>query len=81
MRNSDEMDIIWNAFIIRYNINLDESRLLLQLLMDRLLKAFIKNEGKRAPSTCDAPPLNQMEQNAVMYMAGYVAASLLKKYK
>ncbi len=65
------------------NITLDESRLLLQLLMDRLLKALIKNEGKRAPSTCDAPapPLNQMEQNAVMYMAGYVAASLLKKYK
>ncbi len=43
------------------------SRLL--LLQDRLLKVLIKNEGKRA---CDAPPLNQMEQN------GYVAASLLK---
>ena len=81
MRTSDEMSSIWNAFVTHNSIAHDESQLLLQLLMDRLLKALIKNEGRRVPSTSNTPTLNQREQNAVRYMAGYVAVALLKKYK
>ena len=59
-----------------------ESHLCLQLIVDRLLKQLISNRVK-AQQTTTTPKsyaLNKRE-NAVRYMAGYVAVSLLKRFK
>ena len=60
-----------------------ESHLCLQLIVDRLLKQLISNRVK-AQQTTTTPKsyaLNKREKNAVCCMAGYVAVSLLKRFK
>ena len=82
LRNSDEIAFVWNVFVTQSSIVGDETQLLLQLLMDRFLKALIRNEGRRSSSVSNiAHSLNDREQNAARYMAGYIAVSLLKRYQ
>ncbi len=65
MRNCDELNSVWKRFTVRNDIAGDESQLLLQLLLDRFLKAMIKNKGRRSLSMPNAAPsLGQREQNA-----------------
>ena len=60
-----------------------ESHLCLQLIVDRLLKQLISNRVKaqRTTTTPKSYALNKREKNAVCCMAGYVAVSLLKRFK
>jgi len=61
-----------------------ESKLLLQLLLDRILKSLIAAETCEC-STSASPEqhmaLTFREQNVVRYMAGYVVRKLKKKFK
>lgn len=76
----------WNAFIARKvpQSHQQEPRLALQLLLDRMLKRCIQNVAQGQHHTLSASssskPLTAIETNAVRYMAGYVAVSLLKRY-
>ena len=62
-----------------------ESALTFQLLCDRFLKAMIANKSSSQQqskvSSTSNTKLSPREQNAVRYMAGYVAVSLLNRYK
>ena len=64
-----------------------ESTLVLQLLVDRLFKRIVKNEAQPVGSSQTAAPSNQpvvltvREENAIRYMAGYVATKLKKKFQ
>ena len=86
LRTSKEMKQTWNIFLAAHvpNSSNSEPNVTLQLLLDRLLKKMLSNkviqineESQAAP----VKPLTAMESNAVRYMAGYVAVTLLKRYK
>ena len=55
--------------------------------MDRLLKRLLKNKADAMKCSTvgshgdSVRPLTAMESNAVRYMCGYVAVSLLKRYR
>ena len=61
----------------------DEGKLLLQLLLDRILKRLIADEATEC-STAAVPErhvcLSSREQNVVRYMAGYVVRKMKKKF-
>lgn len=79
LRNSIAIDEVWHTLHIRET----ESQLCLQLIMPRFLELLIANRVKaqRTETTAKTYSLNQREKNAVRYMAGYIAVSLLKRYK
>jgi len=80
LRNGSEISRVWQTLNIQREA---ESHLRLQLVVDRLLKQLISNRVK-AQQTTTTPKsyaLNKREKNAVRYMAGYVAVSLLKRFK
>ena len=86
LRNSKQVKQVWSTFTQAQIIEAhrEESQLTLQLLLDRLLKQLIKNKAemfKQKSAASFMAPLSAMECNAVRYMAGYVAISLLKKYQ
>ena len=76
----------WNSFITS-NVASEESKesyLGMQMLMDRMMKLLIKSQVKEVSersSMASCQPMNDMESNAIRYMAGYVAVKLLKKYR
>ena len=76
----------WNSFVTS-NIAPEESEashLGIQMLMDRMMKLLIKSQVEEASersSMTSCQPINEMESNAIRYMAGYVAVKLLKKYR
>ena len=56
---------------------------MLQLLMDRLLRKLLDIRSKmktRSEIAEDVRPLTSQETNAVCYMDGYVAITLMKRY-
>lgn len=61
-----------------------EAKLLLQLLLDRLLKCLIAAEASGCSSTA-VPELHRAptlwEQNVIQYMAGYVVRKLKRQFK
>jgi hypothetical protein len=61
-----------------------EGKLLLQLLLDRILKHLIATEASEC-STAAVPEhhvnLTSREQNVIRYMAGYVVRKMKKKFK
>ena len=83
------MKQMWKAFVSSHIAvsSRPESELALQLLFDRLLKRLLHNKAiAKKRSTAGTPvdsvrPLTMMESNAVRYMSGFVAVSLLKKYR
>lgn len=87
LRSSDEMQKMWSRFIARSippHVNVEESQLVLQLLLDRILKKLLENQAKatkKYESSDHVRPLTSLECNAVRYMAGYVSIKLLKKYQ
>ena len=88
LRCSQQMKEAWSAFVLkRIPEPHQELPLMLQLLLDRLLKELLKNKAgvkkrsHKCTMTSSVRPLIEMESNAVRYMAGYVAVSLLKKYR
>ena len=85
MRNAEEVKTTWSNFVLTRNCTSSETYLTLQLLLDRLLKTMLKNEASANSESLTAPnqlqPLTARERNAIRYMAGYVAVSLLKKYR
>ena len=88
-RGSPEMKQVWGMFVSSHVAEScrQESELALQLLFDRLLKKLLHNKAvakkQGTPGIQDDPvrPLTAMESNAVRYMSGFVAVSLLKKYR
>ena len=86
---SPRMKQMWKAFVSSHIAvsSRQESELALQLLFDRLLKKLLHNKViAKKRSTAGAPvdsvrPLTMMESNTVRYMSGFVAVSLLKKYR
>jgi len=54
----------------------NEAHLTLQLLIDRLLKQLINQQAKLATQIIH---ISVREQNAIRYMAGYVAINLKKE--
>ena len=86
VRNSDEVNRVWSTFITTIKTPEPfclESRLALQLLLDRLLKKMIENKAKAVDqrSSVAVAPLTIREKSAIRYMAGYIAVKLLKRYK
>lgn len=83
LRTSRDIKEIWSALRIPETL-VHESHLALQLIVDRLMKQMIANKVKAEQDRSNPQqlfPLNHREKNAVRYMAGYVAVSLLKRYK
>ena len=86
LRGNQEMKQAWGMFVSTHipESSQQESELALQLLFDRLLKKMLHNKAdakKRSTANSQVRPLTAMESNAVRYMSGYVAESLLKKYR
>ena len=89
LRGSQEMKQIWGVFVSSHlpESCRQESELALQLLLDRLLKKLLhskadaKKQSNASSQANSVRPLTAMESNAVRYMSGYVAVSLLKKYR
>ena len=86
LRFSPKIQDMWKTYITTLNTPSalqNEQKLLLQLLLDRLMKHHIATEAS-ACSTAAAPeqqPLTSREQNAVRYMAGYVVRKMKNKFK
>lgn len=88
-RGSPEMKRVWKAFVSSHvaESSRQESDLALQLIFDRLLKRLLHNKAvAKTQSTAHTQadsvrPLTMIESNAVRYMSGFVAVSLLKKYR
>ena len=88
-RGSPKIKQVWGVFVSSHIAEScrQESELTLQLLFDRLLKKLLHNKAaakkQNTAGTQDdsVRPLTAMESNAVRYMSGYVAVSLLKKYR
>ena len=88
-RRSWEMKQIWRVFVSTHlpESCRQESELALQLLLDRLLKklhnnkADAKKQSTASSQTYSVRSFTVMESNTVRYMSGYVAVSLLKKYR
>ena len=89
LRSSQHVKHTWNAFISAQvpQSHQKEPQLALQLLMDRVLKRLIENKAKATRQHTESStagsvrPLTTLESNGLRYMAGYVAVSLLKKYR
>ena len=86
LRGNQEMKQAWGMFVSTHipESSQQESELALQLLFDRLLKKMLHNKAdakKQSTANSQVRPLTAMESNAVRYMSGYVAESLLKKYR
>ena len=79
LRNSSDIERVWQSL----NLQEAESHLCLQLIVDRLMKLLISNrvKARQTTATPKSYTLNKREKNAVHYMAGYVAVSLLKRFK
>ena len=87
LRFSDDVKQTWTSFVdtVIPMSDREESELVLQLLMDRVLKKLLANTAeaarKKPPNSAEVRPLTTTESNAVRYMAGYVAISLLKRFR
>ena len=87
VRCSEELQRVWDVFVTQFpdQTQCQESDFVLQLLIDRTMKMLLLNKAKTEKSsetaTRNVRPLTCLEQNAVRYMAGYVALKLLKKYR
>ena len=87
LRSGSEIQRVWCRYVARSippHVNCEESQLVLQLLLDRILKKLLENKAKASKKyeiSDDVRPLTSLECNAVRYMAGYVAIKLLKKYQ
>ena len=58
----------------------DDSHLCLQLLLDVLMKELISRKARPSAACLATPTINHHEENAVRYMAGYVAVKLTRRY-
>ena len=85
VRNAKDIEVAWTGFIAKKQLDPTEIHLTLQLLLFRLLKGLLKNlaNSKRegASASTVSQLLTQRERNAIRYMSGYVAISLLKRFK
>ena len=83
LRSSQHVKHTWNAFISAQvpQSHQKEPQLALQLLMDRVLKRTRRKQLGSTPRAPQPRPLTALESNGLRYMAGYVAVSLLKKYR
>ena len=89
LRGNQEIKQAWEVFVSTHisESSQHECELTVQLLFDRLLKKLLHNkaDAKKQSTARSQPnsvrPLTAMESNAVRYMSGYVAVSLLKKYR
>ena len=59
------------------------ANLALQLLLDRMLTRMLNNLAKVAKQSIQvsSESLSAMERNAINHMAGYVAVTLLKRFR
>lgn len=85
LRQSHPLKLVWSTFVSNEipEPHNGESEVALQLIVDRLLKKLIKNKADMVtvPESHSPRPLTSLECNAVRYMAGYVAITLLKRYR
>ena len=76
----------WEMYLAKYThttVNGDVARFALQLLMDRAVKAIIRNKAtstRAAASHTRLVVLSNCEKSAIRYMAGYVIIKLKKKF-
>ena len=85
LRTDSDLKSAWVSTVFPDALQ-QESTLTFQLLCDRFLKAMIANKSHSQQQTgvsskSTRAELNIREQNAVRYMSGYVAVSLLNRYK
>ena len=83
LRGSKHIMDRWDSFAATAlpSQELEESPLLLQLLLDRMLKACIRRQLETSePTAAACNPISSLERNAIHYMVGFVAVKLLKRY-
>ncbi len=88
-RCSPETKRIWEHLISEIpEVHFEQHQLAMQLRLDRILKQLIKSKADKklyglssTQANVQTQPLTTLESNAVRYMVGYVAVSLLKKYR
>ena len=85
LRNSASFKTAWSTVQFPQSIT-KESALALQLIADCMLKQMVANKAEALSATSKKsatvlPKLDAREKNAVRYMSGYVAVTLLKKHK
>ena len=82
-RNGQEVKKVWKSFITTIQAPSNESELALQVLLSAIIEKMLSNKASACASSTSTqqPDLTEREKNAVRYMAGYVAVSLLKRYK
>ena len=79
LRCSELLKQLWRK--IKFPDTLIEFDLGLQIISDRLLNQMITKETPIPQSTQETrPSLTTREKNAVRYMAGYVAITLIRRY-
>ena len=84
LRCGSEVLQVWDSFTKQYLPDeCQNSRLILQLLLDRVLKNLLHNKAKSKETEVDQQlrPLTSIESNAIRYMAGYVVFTLHKRNK
>ncbi len=88
-RCSLETKRIWETLICKIpEAQSQEHQFTMQILLDRILKRLIKSKAQKkldglssALANVQTQPLTMLESNAIRYMAGYVAVSLLRRYR
>ena len=68
----------YKLLLVRVNL------LSMQLLLDTTIRKMLRNKSSANMSngsTAEQADLTDREKNAVRYMAGYIAVTLLKRYK
>ena len=89
LRFDHQIGSVWQTYLDEADIpsHLAEARkILLQLILDRMLKHLISVEAsrrklKQAPLPDCGPVLDLREQNVIRYMSGYVVKQLSKKHR
>ena len=87
LRCRKDVTCTWSSYLSALNVPdecLEESELTLQLLMDRIIEKLLERKANSQASNTITPPsvpLRIGEENAIRYMAGYVAVKLFRRYK
>ena len=89
LRRNREVKDVWGKFVSAHipESCRQESELAFQLIIDRLLKRLLhkkadsKKQSSASAQATTSRSLTALECNAVQYMSGYVAVTLLKKYR
>ena len=82
LRSEESIKRLWCSFLVSVEAELSENELALQLLLDMIIKKMLSNQaGSTAVTSTSFEPVTDWEKKGIRYMSGYVAVSLLHRYK